>query len=446
MADPGPRSNPLRRYAPGIALVLAWFAAPLLGNRFAMTRAFEEVLVRVLSGFPGLQQDAIHGWRALTAALTVSFTLSLFAATFVVPLGYVTRRMARARVRAVHADPLDRVRRWVSGHPRWTAALLALPPAASQALFLAWSYGFRAPLGFLSNTPALAMFAVVLGFGVVQWRLLGAGLRSLLSPTLERPSTATPSIDPAEIRFAAVAVTRETKGAVAMLAALTLGTLGWVATRPIQSLFHDRAVFAVIGGYVVVAALSAWLFQRASTIRVGVDGIYVGGTSRPRFFAYRDLDEVRDRGGDIELVKRDRVLLRLQLHGEDAARREAILARIREATARVAEVEREGAANIVVSRSKSTVARASAGGTDYRMPAVSRDALWSLVEGSGVSGRARTAAAEVLAQTSGESERARMRVAAERCADPKVRVALEELASEEPEAIPLEALQRGRAG
>jgi hypothetical protein len=110
----------------------------------------------------------------------------------------------------------------------------------------------------------------------------------------------------------------------------------------------------------------------------------------------------------------------------------------------VAEVEREGAANFVASASRSTLARSSSGGADYRVPAVSRDALWQLVEGAGVNATARTAAAAVLAQTSDEAERGRLRIAAERCADPRVRIVLEELASEEPERAPLGAMRANR--
>ena len=65
------------------------------------------------------------------------------------------------------------------------------------------------------------------------------------------------------------------------------------------------------------------------------------------------------------------------------------------------------------------------------MPSVSHDALWSLVEGAAVDATTRAAAAEALVRTGGEPERARLRVAAAHCADPRVRVVLEELADDE---------------
>ena len=49
-----------------------------------------------------------------------------------------------------------------------------------------------------------------------------------------------------------------------------------------------------------VALSSALLFRRASRVAVGVDGVRVAGTSRTRFYGYKDLDGVRVNGGDVE--------------------------------------------------------------------------------------------------------------------------------------------------
>jgi hypothetical protein len=130
------------------------------------------------------------------------------------------------------------------------------------------------------------------------------------------------------------------------------------------------------------------------------------------------------------------VALRLQLHGEDATRRDAIVARIHEALARVKDVERDAAANFVTSRSTDKVAESARGGGDYRMPSVSHEALWSLVEGAAVAAPTRTAAAEALVSTGGEEDRDRLRVAAAHCADPRVRLALEQLADDEAAEAP----------
>ncbi len=71
------------------------------------------------------------------------------------------------------------------------------------------------------------------------------------------------------------------------------------------------------------------------------------------------------------------------------------------------------------------------GATDYRQPAVSREQLWELVEGEATDQQARVAAAEALASAAAHDDRARLRIAAAHVADPKIRVALEDLADED---------------
>ena len=435
MADAKPARRWWSAAHASIALIVAaWaFALSYLDSQWPMRvhDAIEDAIYRVFSGFPGVQELAHRTFDVARWSLSWTFCWALFFATLAAPLAFVVRMVARARVRAGHADPLERARGWLTASRSRTAAVLAALPFATQALFVhALSYEHWSPLYPLT--------AAVLG-GLAQTAILRAGLRVVLAPAVREGEAEQVPIDPDELRFAAVAVTRETKLAVGALAALSVATVVWLASLPILTLFKDPRVFTVIAGYVGVAAVSALAFRRASRIAVGLDGIYVGGTSRPRFFAYRDLDAVRVRGGDVELMRRDRVVLRLQLHGPDAARRDAILARMNEGLARVKDVERDAAANFVTSRSTQHVADSARGGGDYRMPSVSADALWALVEGQGVDATTRTAAAEALARVTGGANRERLRVAAAHCADPRVRVALEEIGGEvaegeEPEA------------
>lgn len=426
----GPRAV-VRRYAPAIALVAAWVGAVVGGRGWHAAHDWmQDAIIRVLAGFPAMQVYALHVFSAIRDDLTYTYGATLFFATLAVPLGAVVRMVARARLRAGHANPLDPVRRVVGASPRWTAALLALGPAALQALFLYAGFFWFRDEGVITGLGTAGSIGAALG--VAQWRIARAALRAWLAPTLSGAPT-DEALDADEIHFAAVAVTRETRAMVGGLAALTVAAVAWMASLDIQRLYRDPRLFTVMLAYMGVAAASALAFQRASRISVGVDGVRVGGTSRTRFFAYRDLDEAREVHGDILLVRRGRMLLRLQLHGPDATRRAAILDRIRAGIARVAEVERDGAANLVASASPDKVAKALHGGGDYRMPSVSRDALWGLVEGAAVDGAARLAAAKVIVESGTDEERTRVRVAAGHCADPQVRVALEELADEEPE-------------
>jgi hypothetical protein len=237
-------------------------------------------------------------------------------------------------------------------------------------------------------------------------------------------------IGPDEIVFDAVAVTPRTLALVATFAAVTIAVPAYVATRTVHQLFHDQTPFTLSVAYVAFAAAAALAFRRASRISVGVDGVHVRGTSRAQFFAYRDIESARVNGGDIELVKRGRVVLRLQLHGEDASRREAVLARITRQITRVQEGRGATAARIVASSSEDDLARAADGAGDYRVATLTREQLWALVEGPEIEATARKAAAQALARAGDESDRARLRVAAEHCAEPQVRVALGEIAEE----------------
>jgi hypothetical protein len=200
----------------------------------------------------------------------------------------------------------------------------------------------------------------------------------------------------------------------------------------------DVGTILALATYVTAAIAGTVVFRRASRIAVGVDGIYVTGTSRSRFFAYRTLDEVQAKGSDIELRRRGRVVLRLQLHGADALQKDAIVHRIG-AAIRVA-IERETAAvgDIVLSVSDDKLARIVRGGAEgYRSPSVSRGQLWSVVLGSEHDATTRTAAARALAVTGDYEDREKLRLAASQSAEPRVRVALTEIAKARPSG-PLE--------
>jgi hypothetical protein len=439
MPERAPVKRRLAGFTSGVVLVGAWVLTILLAARSrnhgslldSLHRGIEDASTRIFSGFPGLQEMAHRLFSTMENWVGFTYVLTLGIATLAVPLAFLVRMVARARLRAGHPDPLDRIRDWTSHRAR-AAALVASFPVASQALFIlaAWhnGWGHWSPLYFLLATVVS---------GLAQVPVIRGGMRAFLAPTVAgQDGPGTVEIGDDEIRFAAVAVTRETWLAVGSLSALTLAVVGWLAFLPTLALFKDVRVFTVIPAYVAIAVASALLFRGASKISVGVDGIYVGGTSRARFFAYRDLDEARVKGGDIELVRQGRVALRLQLHGEDATRRDAIVARIHEALARVKDVDRDAAANFVTSRSTDKVAQSARGGGDYRLPSVSHEALWSLVEGAAVAAPTRTAAAEALVSTGGVPERERLRVAAAHCADPQVRLALEEMADDEAAEVP----------
>ncbi len=392
-----------------------------------------DAIARVFAGLPSAAWHAEVLYAYFVEICGWSFVATLFFSSVFGVLGALSRMVARARVRAGQSDFLDPVRAWTASHPKLTRVLLAAP-AVAWALFLVWPGPWE--LRHLEKWSSVLIHSAA-PLALSAWGVLAMtrkGQRALLAPTIDgTPDETRFEIGPDEIAFDAVAVTPRTLAIVATFTALMLAIPLLIAKLPILELYrHGTSVFYLFGGYAAFAAIGALSFQKASRVAVGVDGVHVHGTSRARFFAYRDLDSARtNRNGDLELLRREKVVLRLQLHGEDAARRAAVLARINESIARVQEGKGAAAAQLVASSSKEDLARFAHGTGDYRAVTLSREQLWALVEGPRSKrprGRRRR---RRLARSADVAERARLRVAADHCAEPQVRVALEGLASEQ---------------
>jgi hypothetical protein len=264
--------------------------------------------------------------------------------------------------------------------------------------------------------------------GYLLYRASKAALAMFLSETVD-PEESQGAVSDRRIGFDAVAVTPETRAAVACMAALpflaylliTLARLG------------DLGTMLALATYASAAVAGTIVFRRASRIAVGVDGIYITGSSRSRFFPYRALDAVRAEGSDIALLRRGRVVLRLQLHGADALQKDPIVERIGAAIGAATRKEATGVGDIVLSVSDDKLARLVQGGAEgYRSPSVSRGQLWSVVLGSEHDADTRTAAARALAVTGDHEEREKLRVAATQSAEPRLRLALTEIAKVRP--------------
>ena len=92
--------------------------------------------------------------------------------------------------------------------------------------------------------------------------------------------------------------------------------------------------------------------------------MHVSGSARTRFFAYRELDDAQARGDDLVLTRGARIVLRLQLHGKDAARRAAVLERIRGAIRRAKDERRDPTTDFVSTASGEDLTRAAFGAGD----------------------------------------------------------------------------------
>jgi hypothetical protein len=247
------------------------------------------------------------------------------------------------------------------------------------------------------------------------------GVRTLLAP-VETQAAAPKRAD--EIVFWAVPVTPRTRGAVRAFAAALVAMIAVVAVTG-----WEWVLFA----YLATAVFVPFAFRRASRIAVGVDGVWVRDASHVRFYAYRDLDEARARGADVDLVTRGETTLLLQMHGEDATQRDEVIARVNAGIARSRDASNRGAEMVVQTVPTSGVAATTSGDNRYRLPSISRDQLWQLVEGSTADASTRTAAAQALASALDDGDRARLRVAATQCVEPRLRVTLEALAEESEE-------------
>jgi hypothetical protein len=405
------------------AVAIAWFSR---ANAIRVN-TFHEWWWRGEHAWPGVHYALDRLGHAFMDAMRMS-GLVLVVGTALTALGFAVRTVVRAQSRAGRGDRLAGVRRWVEAHPSWTRFLTALP-AAALALLAASKFNHNvngAPLILDLGVGALwLMPSLVAALGWTAATRLG--LRALVAPPLA-DARADAQVTGDEITFDAVAVTREARAAVGGVAALTMAMIAWLISLPVVALFHDPRVFAAIAAYVAVALGGAALFRRVSRVAIGLDGVLVTGSSRTRFLAYRELDDARVTGGDLELVRGGEVTLRLQLHGEDATRRDAILERLRAAIARMKDERGHAATDFVASASPEALTRVAHGAGDYRVAALSREQLWTLVEGPAIDGAARRTAARALAASGDVEERTRLRVAAEHCAEPQVRIALQKLA------------------
>ena len=86
----------LRRFRPLVLWLLAWTLAPLFSwsGTWGFRIAVDDVIFRVLSGFPGW---AFFVWRAVhwfETGLAFTFTTSLFAVSLLLPMGFAARLVA----------------------------------------------------------------------------------------------------------------------------------------------------------------------------------------------------------------------------------------------------------------------------------------------------------------------------------------------------------------
>ncbi|MEJ7731893.1 MAG: hypothetical protein WKG00_22120 [Polyangiaceae bacterium] len=233
-----------------------------------------------------------------------------------------------------------------------------------------------------------------------------------------------------------------------------LGPVTWgviaAAVSLVTGLVLDHRAAGVAPDVPVVVQVALWLLPVAAmwlslgrTVRVGSDGIALGWGLRRVFVPATDVGEVlREytavRSGWVLVVKRrgNRPPLRLRLVSVADERVDAIEARIRgliaRTSARAAALtalhrgERDG-----VGWRRDMAALLAGGG--FRSAAISAEDLQEVLDDPGASGEQKLGAALALRGAGGAMDRERVRIAAVASARPKLRVALEKVATEEEE-------------
>ena len=372
MAEPGGTKKRPRTALRTALLLLAAYALPIVLSRTHVYGLVDMALWRQDDGLQELFQMA-------SDVLASSFFAAVTAGTLGIALGFLGRTLARARVRAGLADPLDRARAFVAAHSPARARLLSVSPAVLWiALNVRHYLHIAHDCSIYAVLPGILLPALVglLGHVVLARR----GLAALLAPTLDEHEASREAAEAEGFTFDAVAVTKETRAAVGGVAAFSLAMALAVIALPVASM-RNPAFLAALASYIALTAGAALAFRRASRVAIGMDGVHVRGSSRSRFYGFRDVDSARVNGGDLELLRGTHVVLRLQLHGKDAARRDALLTRLQAAIARASAERDEPAVSFVTGASRADMTRAAEGGGDYRQQAVSREQLWSVLEG-----------------------------------------------------------------
>ncbi|HEY8074764.1 MAG TPA: hypothetical protein VIF62_11655 [Labilithrix sp.] len=177
-----------------------------------------------------------------------------------------------------------------------------------------------------------------------------------------------------------------------------------------------------------------------SRIVVGVDGVLVKWLWRARFIPMsriRSANTMGDRAIALELTNGERVVVHTSMPQKNRSalppqHRDAVLARVLEALETFREHGTAVDVSALVRRGSRShgewleaLRKLGAGEGGYREAALREDDLWRVVEDPGAPADARAGAAMVLKNTLDDAGRARVRVAAEATASPKLRVALE---------------------
>jgi hypothetical protein len=247
---------------------------------------------------------------------------------------------------------------------------------------------------------------------------------------------ATLGLDPSHRRFAFRWRRRSTRFWT-FLAALFV-TSG-VATLPM--VISERLSGAPsMGAFAIMMFSMPWLvaeltsrWASAREITVGLDGVTARRRGEAKTLRFADVKNVRATDTELVVEMNDGRTETLLADPDDPALRAAIESRIAEARAAAKEHEADATpiaalldrAGRSLGEWRSALARVLTAATGFRDAQVSPEEIAAVVEDPTASAEQRLAAAVALGATGDAEHRARVRVAADACAVPKLRVALE---------------------
>lgn len=191
------------------------------------------------------------------------------------------------------------------------------------------------------------------------------------------------------------------------------------------------------------------LYSRRVSISVGADGLHVRQVAHtPRFIAFRDLDRVTLSDEEVTLHLRDRTTIavhnlsekRADLGDDRDGEAAGLVARIRDAHAayRAAPPTTAPALDRGSRTTEEWIQHARDVREDaatYRAGVVPDEQLWRIVEDASASAAERAGAALALRHDLDDKGRERLRIAAEACAEKRLRVALETASSDDDAAL-----------
>ena len=238
-----------------------------------------------------------------------------------------------------------------------------------------------------------------------------------------------------------------------------------VVLAPVVAFLLGGALPTLLGSLVVGSVFTLlYALDQLLRVSVGADGIRVKSlVQHARFVPFSAIESARTDGTNITIRLHDGESIRIHSPAGANAKKHGLLARpialsdrVHEARKLVDRIEEQLAARRArgnvdapafarAGRKTGEWLREVAGATDatatYRTPAVPPEELWRIVEDTAASPTARAGAAAALRKDLDGDGRLRLRAAADACAAPRLRIALETVASDDdlhPAFDPLE--------